>query len=189
LNRLTAKNKAAIKEVVERFEAQVPAAFAGDSIAFLQCIYRDPNQELAVRLDAAKAAARFERPSLSAVATREVTPVPAEEFPDSRPPIEQFLVEFGQKVLDGEIMEAGAAEGFAPSATDQAQMPEPLASPAQDSRLPLPRGVEADVEHSRALDRAMRPTYRDHTTPEAEDKLAAFRGNPLSGTPPVFPDS
>jgi hypothetical protein len=46
--------------------------------------------------------------------------------------------------------------------------------------------VAADVEHSRALDRAaMRPAAADD--PET-DRLAPFRGAPTGYTPAAFPD-
>jgi hypothetical protein len=45
-------------------------------MSLMQCIYRDFTQELAVRPDAAKAAARFERPALVATLTRDLTSTP-----------------------------------------------------------------------------------------------------------------
>jgi hypothetical protein len=66
-----------MQEVAIRFKAEVPAAFDGDGVAFLQVVYRDPAQPIELRLDAAKAASRFERPALAATLTRDMTPVPA----------------------------------------------------------------------------------------------------------------
>lgn len=54
-------------EVAKTVEAVLPSAFAGDAHAFLMTVYKDPNQELAVRLDAAGKAIKFETPALSSV--------------------------------------------------------------------------------------------------------------------------
>jgi hypothetical protein len=76
-NKRTAAIEAAALVVVERFKAEVPMAFDGDGVAFLQVVYRDPGQPIELRLDAAKAASRYERPALAATLTRDMTPVPA----------------------------------------------------------------------------------------------------------------
>jgi len=60
-----------IKAVVAQFEATTPNVFAGDAVALMQLIYRDPSQDMGLRLDAAKSAAKFERPVLSAVAVQQ----------------------------------------------------------------------------------------------------------------------
>jgi hypothetical protein len=70
----TKARRAAIKVVVANFEATTPDAFVGDAVALMQLIYRDPKQDIGLRLDAAKAASRFERPALQATLTRDVTP-------------------------------------------------------------------------------------------------------------------
>jgi hypothetical protein len=72
-NRRTAETKEAIRSVVAQFEAAVPDAFIGDAVAFMQLLYRDPAQPIELRLDAAKAASRFERPALAAVMTKDVS--------------------------------------------------------------------------------------------------------------------
>jgi hypothetical protein len=43
----------------------IPDAFRGDAHALLVAIYRDPRHPLDLRLDAAKAAVRFEKPALA----------------------------------------------------------------------------------------------------------------------------
>jgi hypothetical protein len=73
-NKRSAAKRAALKVVVTKFEAETPGAFAGDSVEFLQMLYRDPNQSMSVRLAAATTASKFERPTLTAVAVRDVTP-------------------------------------------------------------------------------------------------------------------
>ena len=55
-----------MKVVADEFADAVPDAFAGDGVAFLQTVYKDPKLPLSTRLDAASKAARFERPMLSA---------------------------------------------------------------------------------------------------------------------------
>jgi hypothetical protein len=60
-----------------QFQIDHPNAFPGDSIDFLRCIYRNPDLDLAVRIDAAGKAARYERPTLAAVAVREISPQPS----------------------------------------------------------------------------------------------------------------
>jgi len=64
------------QEIVARFVADHPNAFQGDSVALLQCIYRNPDLPIELRMDAASKCARFERPVPMAAAVRDVTPVP-----------------------------------------------------------------------------------------------------------------
>lgn len=45
----------------------IPKAFKGDAHAYLMAIYKDPAKPEALRIDAAKAAIRYERPTLSPV--------------------------------------------------------------------------------------------------------------------------
>jgi hypothetical protein len=62
------------RAVVAKCEATIPDVFEGDAVSLLQLVYRDPGMPWEVRIDCAKAACRFERPVLSAVATKDVTP-------------------------------------------------------------------------------------------------------------------
>jgi hypothetical protein len=64
-NKLTREVEAAMKAVAEEFAEAVPDAFAGDGVAFLQTVYKDPKLPLSIRMDAAGKAARFERPMLA----------------------------------------------------------------------------------------------------------------------------
>ncbi len=48
-------------------------AFAGDAHALLQMVYRDPNQPIELRVDAAKAAIGYESPRLQAIDARVTT--------------------------------------------------------------------------------------------------------------------
>src|SRR6478672_8170844 len=73
-NRRTAAVEAAARGVAERFKAEVPTAFDGDGVAFLQTVYRDPHQPTELRMDAAARAPRFERPTLAAIAVQRPPP-------------------------------------------------------------------------------------------------------------------
>lgn len=44
-----------------------PTAFDGDAHAFLMAVYKDPQYDMAMRVDCAKAAAPYEKPRLSSV--------------------------------------------------------------------------------------------------------------------------
>jgi hypothetical protein len=61
----TREVEAAMKVVADGFAETVPDAFAGDGVAFLQTVYKDPKLPLSIRMDAAAKAARFERPMLA----------------------------------------------------------------------------------------------------------------------------
>lgn len=68
-------------ETVDRIVTQALAAalpkepFAGGAVEFLMSVYKDPHQPLAVRLDAAKAAAKYETPALQAIAVTNTDPL------------------------------------------------------------------------------------------------------------------
>ena len=57
--------------VAEKLKQAVPGAFEGDGVAYMQSVYRDPAFSMEQRLDAAAKAARFERPTLAAVAVQQ----------------------------------------------------------------------------------------------------------------------
>ena len=59
------------QKVAVQFQLDHPNAFPGDSLDFLRCIYKNPDLDLAVRMDAAGRAARFERPTLAAIAVQQ----------------------------------------------------------------------------------------------------------------------
>jgi hypothetical protein len=48
-------------------EEAIPDAFAGDAHALFMTIYKDPTNDISLRLDAAKAAIRYEKPAMSSV--------------------------------------------------------------------------------------------------------------------------
>ena len=76
-NKRTVAVEAAMQTVAERFKADMPAAFDGDGVAYLQTVYKDPHQPTELRMDAASKAARYGRPALAATLTRDVTPIPS----------------------------------------------------------------------------------------------------------------
>jgi len=67
----TKAKREAIKAVIAQFEATTPNVFEGDAVALMQLIYRDPSKDMGLRLDAAKSAAKFERPTLAAIAMQQ----------------------------------------------------------------------------------------------------------------------
>lgn len=65
-NRRTAELAEATASVAERLSEAITDAFTGDAHAYMMSIYKDPAQPVELRLEAAKAAARFEKPALQA---------------------------------------------------------------------------------------------------------------------------
>lgn len=66
-NKRTEKRESAVKAAASAIEAALPLAFQGDSHALLMAIYKDESKDIALRLDAAKAAIGYEKPRLAAV--------------------------------------------------------------------------------------------------------------------------
>jgi hypothetical protein len=66
-NKRSAAVKQAAAETVERIVGEMPDAFDGDAHALLVTVYKDSRQEWNLRIDAAKAAIRYEKPALAAV--------------------------------------------------------------------------------------------------------------------------
>ena len=64
-NKRTQARDAAVQRAAEQIDAVIPDAFKGDAHAYLMAIYKDPRQETAVRIDAAKAALPFEKSRLA----------------------------------------------------------------------------------------------------------------------------
>lgn len=76
-NKRTVAVEQAMALVADKLKAAVPDAFEGDGVAYLQSVYRDPQFSVELRMDAASKAARYERPALGAVMTKDVTPASA----------------------------------------------------------------------------------------------------------------
>lgn len=65
-NKRTTALKAAAAETLAQVAAAIPGAFEGDAHALLVTVYKDPQHDWPLRIDAAKAAIRFEKPALAA---------------------------------------------------------------------------------------------------------------------------
>ena len=100
-NKKTAEQKAAIKAAVEKVVGELPEVFEGDSYAFLATIYKDKQQPIGVRMDAAKTAIAYERPRLSNVAmtTRSLDQLSDEEFFRAWDSVAAFLAQNGRPKL------------------------------------------------------------------------------------------
>ncbi|NPD66056.1 hypothetical protein HN018_19545 [Lichenicola cladoniae] len=62
----TAAREKAMSEVAQKIQDVLgDEAFTGDAHAFLVAIYKDPTRDMELRIDAAKAAVRFEKPALA----------------------------------------------------------------------------------------------------------------------------
>lgn len=68
-NRRTAALQEATAVAAAAIGAAIPDAFDGDAHAFLMAVYKDPRNDLAVRIDAAKGAIRYEKPAMASVQT------------------------------------------------------------------------------------------------------------------------
>jgi len=66
-NKRTEEREAAIEEAAVKISTAIPDAFEGDSHALLMAVYKDPQQPLDVRIEAAKAAIGYEKPRLQAI--------------------------------------------------------------------------------------------------------------------------
>ena len=61
----TPEVEAATKEMAAQIQNVVGGAFEGDALAYLMSVYKDPSKPENVRIDAAKAAIRYERPAIA----------------------------------------------------------------------------------------------------------------------------
>lgn len=66
-NKRTAEREAATNEMAAQIEKSLGDAFEGDALAYLMSVYKDPSKPENLRIDAAKAAIRYERPALAPV--------------------------------------------------------------------------------------------------------------------------
>ena len=66
-NKRTVERETAMTEMATQIEKVVGGAFDGDALAYLMSIYKDPVKPENLRIDAAKAAIRYERPALAPV--------------------------------------------------------------------------------------------------------------------------
>lgn len=56
-----------VQAAAAAIEGVIPEAFVGDAHALLMAVYKDPSHDWGLRVDAAKAAVKFEKPALSSV--------------------------------------------------------------------------------------------------------------------------
>jgi hypothetical protein len=66
-NRRTVEREQAQADAAERITAAIPDAFEGDAHALLVAVYKDPQHDWHLRVDAAKGAIGYEKPKLNAV--------------------------------------------------------------------------------------------------------------------------
>ncbi len=66
-NKRTLAVEAAMRAAAAALNETVPGAFDGDAHAFLMAVYKDPSRPIELRVDAAKAAVRYEKPALASV--------------------------------------------------------------------------------------------------------------------------
>lgn len=98
-NKRTGAIKQAVAKAAERLEAAIPDAFVGDAHAFLVSIYKDPQQPLDLRMEAAGKAIRYEKPALAAVAVKDMNRRDVHDFTTAE--LEQFIADSpeGQAIL------------------------------------------------------------------------------------------
>ncbi len=66
-NKRTVEREAAVQDAAEKIGTAIPDAFDGDSHALLMAVYKDPEQPIDRRIEAAKAAIGYEKPRLQAI--------------------------------------------------------------------------------------------------------------------------
>jgi hypothetical protein len=66
-NKRSDELNAAIQQTAAKLHEVLPSAFEGDAHALLMAVYKDPEHDWPIRVDAAKAAIRYEKPALSSV--------------------------------------------------------------------------------------------------------------------------
>jgi hypothetical protein len=95
-NKRTVERDAEMMEMATRIASVVGGAFEDDALAYLTSIYKDPAKPENVRMDAAKAAIRYERPALAPVEQAPETyilAVPYDDEPSGLEGVPASLVE------------------------------------------------------------------------------------------------
>jgi hypothetical protein len=64
-NRRTVAVEEAAAQTAAQIAEAIPGAFEGDAHALLMTVYKDPTKDWPLRIDAAKAAIRYEKPALA----------------------------------------------------------------------------------------------------------------------------
>ena len=76
-NKRTVALEQARADAARKLEAVIPGAFTGDAHALLVAVYKDPAHEWDLRVDAAKAAIRYEKPALASTTVEVRDPLAA----------------------------------------------------------------------------------------------------------------
>jgi len=66
-NKRTVELQEKAEAAAQAIGSAIEGAFEGDAHALLMTIYKDPKQDIDLRIEAAKAAIRYEKPALAAV--------------------------------------------------------------------------------------------------------------------------
>ncbi len=69
-NKRTAAREKAVSAVSSALSNVIDGAFHGDAHALLMAVYKDPKNQMDLRVDAAKAAIRYEKPALSSTSLK-----------------------------------------------------------------------------------------------------------------------
>jgi len=90
-NRRTVESERAATEAARKISATIKGAFEGDAHSLLMAIYKDPDQSLQVRMDAAKAALPYEKARCVVTEPKEPERGPIKftfvlDHPDADPP-------------------------------------------------------------------------------------------------------
>jgi hypothetical protein len=110
-----------LEKVSEKMKEAVPNLFTGDAHMLLMAIYRDPEQPLPVRIDAAKAAIRYEVPALASVETK--------QDPD------QFEAERQRKIASMDVVEIARRVAFVFAEARLRRQEAPVALPGDDDSV------------------------------------------------------
>ena len=66
-NKRSAERDAILRKVEQHLTETVDDVFEGDAHAFLMTVYKTPTYDIGLRVDAAKAAVKYEKPALAAI--------------------------------------------------------------------------------------------------------------------------
>lgn len=99
-----------VESTAEKLRATIPNMFDGTSHMLLMSIYKDMDQPMPVRLDAAKAAIRYETPALASI--------------ESKKNEDQFAEEQKAKYADMDVIEIARRVAFCLAEADRLQAKE-----------------------------------------------------------------
>lgn len=105
-NKLTVERMAKVEEAAQAISEALPNAFTGDAHTLLMLVYKDANQAMNVRIDAAKAAIGFEKPRLGSTNVTMDDKRTAEQFTDAE--LEAYVRASSRRASETEESEAGS---------------------------------------------------------------------------------